>query len=144
MYVTNFSDKENVYTLTCAFYRCNHHLYFSSIFNILLLVSMDVYWRWRFFVVHKCFVCGQVSICLILSNGGKYRFTYSYTEIWNIFLCTVVASYRPYCVHLLCNAVFPLQAQTVKEVFARQLMQISGVSGEKAAAILERYNTPAR
>ncbi|XP_072277415.1 crossover junction endonuclease MUS81 isoform X2 [Pyxicephalus adspersus] len=35
------------------------------------------------------------------------------------------------------------KAQTVKEVFARQLMQISGVSGEKAAAILERYNTPA-
>ncbi|KAM4017214.1 crossover junction endonuclease MUS81 isoform 2-T3 [Anomaloglossus baeobatrachus] len=35
------------------------------------------------------------------------------------------------------------KAQTVKEVFARQLMQISGVSGEKAAAILERYSTPA-
>ncbi|XP_073461360.1 crossover junction endonuclease MUS81 isoform X2 [Aquarana catesbeiana] len=35
------------------------------------------------------------------------------------------------------------KAQTVKEVFARQLMQISGVSGEKAAAILEKYNTPA-
>ncbi|KAM9301801.1 crossover junction endonuclease MUS81 [Gastrophryne carolinensis] len=34
------------------------------------------------------------------------------------------------------------KAQTIKEVFARQLMQISGVSGEKAAAILERYNTP--
>ncbi|KAG8563649.1 hypothetical protein GDO81_016164 [Engystomops pustulosus] len=34
------------------------------------------------------------------------------------------------------------KAQTVKEVFARQLMQISGVSGEKAAAILERYSTP--
>lgn len=35
------------------------------------------------------------------------------------------------------------KAQTVKEVFARQLMQISGVSGEKAAAIVERYSTPA-
>ncbi|XP_040266233.1 crossover junction endonuclease MUS81 [Bufo bufo] len=35
------------------------------------------------------------------------------------------------------------KAQTVKEVFARQLMQMSGVSGEKAAAILERYSTPA-
>ncbi|KAG9475290.1 hypothetical protein GDO78_003631 [Eleutherodactylus coqui] len=35
------------------------------------------------------------------------------------------------------------KAQTVKEVFARQLMQISGVSGEKATAILERYSTPA-
>ncbi|XP_075044739.1 structure-specific endonuclease subunit MUS81 [Mixophyes fleayi] len=35
------------------------------------------------------------------------------------------------------------KAQTVKEVFARQLMQISGVSGEKATAVLERYNTPA-
>ncbi|XP_018113175.1 crossover junction endonuclease MUS81 isoform X2 [Xenopus laevis] len=35
------------------------------------------------------------------------------------------------------------KAQTVKEVFARQLMQISGVSGEKAAAILEKYSTPA-
>ncbi|XP_039403490.1 crossover junction endonuclease MUS81 isoform X2 [Mauremys reevesii] len=35
------------------------------------------------------------------------------------------------------------KAQTVREVFARQLMQISGVSGEKAAAILERYSTPA-
>ncbi|KAM4722115.1 crossover junction endonuclease MUS81 [Rhinophrynus dorsalis] len=35
------------------------------------------------------------------------------------------------------------KAQTVKEVFARQLMQISGVSGEKAAAILDRYSTPA-
>lgn len=33
------------------------------------------------------------------------------------------------------------KAQTVKEVFARQLMQISGVSGEKAAAILEKYST---
>ncbi|KAK9391234.1 crossover junction endonuclease MUS81 [Crotalus adamanteus] len=35
------------------------------------------------------------------------------------------------------------KAQTVYEVFARQLMQISGLSGEKAAAILEKYKTPA-
>ncbi|XP_059574471.1 crossover junction endonuclease MUS81 isoform X2 [Alligator mississippiensis] len=34
------------------------------------------------------------------------------------------------------------QAQTVQGVFARQLMQISGVSGERAAAILQRYPTP--
>nr|XP_033809501.1 crossover junction endonuclease MUS81 isoform X1 [Geotrypetes seraphini] len=33
------------------------------------------------------------------------------------------------------------KAQTVREVFARQLMQISGISGEKAAAILEHYST---
>ncbi|XP_044304739.1 crossover junction endonuclease MUS81 isoform X2 [Varanus komodoensis] len=35
------------------------------------------------------------------------------------------------------------KAQTVSEVFARQLLQISGISGDKAAAILERYKTPA-
>uniref|UniRef100_A0A8D0GMI4 Crossover junction endonuclease MUS81 n=1 Tax=Sphenodon punctatus TaxID=8508 RepID=A0A8D0GMI4_SPHPU len=40
-------------------------------------------------------------------------------------------------------SVIPPQAQTVREVFARQLMQVSGVSGDKAAAILERYSTPA-
>ncbi|XP_061566653.1 crossover junction endonuclease MUS81 [Cololabis saira] len=34
------------------------------------------------------------------------------------------------------------KCQTVREVFARQLMQISGLSGDKAAAILERYSTP--
>ncbi|XP_056156608.1 crossover junction endonuclease MUS81 [Lampris incognitus] len=34
------------------------------------------------------------------------------------------------------------KCQTVKEVFARQLMQISGLSGDKAAAILEQYSTP--
>ncbi|XP_029382452.1 structure-specific endonuclease subunit MUS81 [Echeneis naucrates] len=34
------------------------------------------------------------------------------------------------------------KSQTVREVFARQLMQISGLSGDKAAAILEQYNTP--
>ncbi|KAM9717343.1 crossover junction endonuclease MUS81 isoform 2-T2 [Menidia menidia] len=34
------------------------------------------------------------------------------------------------------------KCQTVKEVFARQLMQISGLSGDKAAAILEHYSTP--
>ncbi|XP_032090352.1 LOW QUALITY PROTEIN: crossover junction endonuclease MUS81 [Thamnophis elegans] len=34
------------------------------------------------------------------------------------------------------------KAQTVYEVFARQLMQVSGLSGEKAAAILEKYKTP--
>ncbi|KAM6949276.1 crossover junction endonuclease MUS81 [Aplochiton taeniatus] len=33
------------------------------------------------------------------------------------------------------------KCQTVKEVFARQLMQISGLSGDKAAAILEHYST---
>ncbi|KAA0723047.1 Crossover junction endonuclease MUS81 [Triplophysa tibetana] len=33
------------------------------------------------------------------------------------------------------------KCQTVREVFARQLMQISGVSGDKAAAILELYGT---
>ncbi|XP_006642833.1 crossover junction endonuclease MUS81 isoform X4 [Lepisosteus oculatus] len=33
------------------------------------------------------------------------------------------------------------KAQTVKEVFARQLMQISGISGDKAAAVLEQYST---
>ncbi|XP_042294869.1 crossover junction endonuclease MUS81 isoform X2 [Sceloporus undulatus] len=36
------------------------------------------------------------------------------------------------------------KAQTVREVFARQLMQISGISGDKAAAILELYKTPSR
>ncbi|KAJ7307117.1 hypothetical protein JRQ81_009098 [Phrynocephalus forsythii] len=35
------------------------------------------------------------------------------------------------------------KAQTVREVFARQLMQISGISGEKAIGILEKYETPA-
>lgn len=32
----------------------------------------------------------------------------------------------------------------MREVFARQLMQVSGVSGEKAAALVERYSTPSR
>ncbi|XP_036072720.1 crossover junction endonuclease MUS81 [Oryzias melastigma] len=34
------------------------------------------------------------------------------------------------------------KCQTVREVFARQLMQISGLSGDKAAAILQHYSTP--
>uniref|UniRef100_A0A8C5H4S2 Crossover junction endonuclease MUS81 n=1 Tax=Gouania willdenowi TaxID=441366 RepID=A0A8C5H4S2_GOUWI len=34
------------------------------------------------------------------------------------------------------------KCQTVKEVFARQLMQISGLSGDKASAVLEHYGTP--
>ncbi|TDG99539.1 hypothetical protein EPR50_G00194730 [Perca flavescens] len=34
------------------------------------------------------------------------------------------------------------KCQTVREVFARQLMQFSGLSGDKAAAILEHYSTP--
>ncbi|KAM4537231.1 crossover junction endonuclease MUS81 [Odontesthes bonariensis] len=34
------------------------------------------------------------------------------------------------------------KCQTVREVFARQLMQISGLSGDKATAILEQYSTP--
>ncbi|KAM9501571.1 crossover junction endonuclease MUS81 [Clarias gariepinus] len=33
------------------------------------------------------------------------------------------------------------KCQTIREVFARQLMQISGISGDKAAAILEHYST---
>nr|XP_033962358.1 crossover junction endonuclease MUS81 isoform X3 [Pseudochaenichthys georgianus] len=36
------------------------------------------------------------------------------------------------------------KSQTVKEVFARQLMQVSGLSGDKAAAVLELYSTPLR
>lgn len=36
------------------------------------------------------------------------------------------------------------QAQSVREVFARQLMQVRGLSGEKAAALVDRYSTPAR
>ncbi|XP_028626833.1 crossover junction endonuclease MUS81 isoform X2 [Grammomys surdaster] len=35
------------------------------------------------------------------------------------------------------------QAQSVREVFARQLMQVRGLSGEKAAALVDRYSTPA-
>lgn len=35
------------------------------------------------------------------------------------------------------------KAQSVREVFARQLMQVRGVSGEKAAALVGRYSTPA-
>ncbi|XP_054609612.1 crossover junction endonuclease MUS81 [Dunckerocampus dactyliophorus] len=34
------------------------------------------------------------------------------------------------------------KSQTVREAFARQLMQVSGLSGDKAAAILENYSTP--
>ncbi|KAK2500072.1 hypothetical protein MC885_010472 [Smutsia gigantea] len=35
------------------------------------------------------------------------------------------------------------KAQSVQEVFARQLMQVHGVSGEKAAALVDRFSTPA-
>ncbi|KAM9220409.1 crossover junction endonuclease MUS81 isoform 2-T2 [Dugong dugon] len=35
------------------------------------------------------------------------------------------------------------KVQSVREVFARQLMQVRGVSGEKAAALVDRYSTPA-
>uniref|UniRef100_A0A8C6RIL3 Crossover junction endonuclease MUS81 n=1 Tax=Nannospalax galili TaxID=1026970 RepID=A0A8C6RIL3_NANGA len=35
------------------------------------------------------------------------------------------------------------KAQSVREVFARQLMQVRGLSGEKAAALVNRYSTPA-
>ncbi|XP_007942950.1 crossover junction endonuclease MUS81 [Orycteropus afer afer] len=35
------------------------------------------------------------------------------------------------------------KAQSVREVFARQLMQVRGMSGEKAAALVDRYSTPA-
>ncbi|XP_062892461.1 crossover junction endonuclease MUS81 isoform X2 [Mobula hypostoma] len=35
------------------------------------------------------------------------------------------------------------RAQTVKEVFAKQLMQINGISGEKAVAILNHYDSVA-
>ncbi|XP_061664083.1 crossover junction endonuclease MUS81 [Syngnathoides biaculeatus] len=34
------------------------------------------------------------------------------------------------------------KSQTVREVFARQLMQVGGLSAEKASALLERYATP--
>ncbi|XP_056298279.1 crossover junction endonuclease MUS81 [Pseudoliparis swirei] len=34
------------------------------------------------------------------------------------------------------------KCQTLREVFARQLMQVSGLSGDKAAAVLELYSTP--
>uniref|UniRef100_A0A8B9LLS4 Crossover junction endonuclease MUS81 n=1 Tax=Astyanax mexicanus TaxID=7994 RepID=A0A8B9LLS4_ASTMX len=42
-----------------------------------------------------------------------------------------------------CGAV-KNKCQTVRDVFARQLMQISGISGDKAAAILEHYSTVSR
>ncbi|XP_051823010.1 crossover junction endonuclease MUS81 [Antechinus flavipes] len=42
------------------------------------------------------------------------------------------------------DAAMKNKAQSVREVFARQLMQVRGVSGEKAAALLEKYQTPAR
>ncbi|XP_059958797.1 crossover junction endonuclease MUS81 isoform X2 [Mesoplodon densirostris] len=35
------------------------------------------------------------------------------------------------------------KAQSVREVFARQLMQVHRVSGEKAAALVDQYSTPA-
>uniref|UniRef100_A0A8C5MNM4 Crossover junction endonuclease MUS81 n=1 Tax=Leptobrachium leishanense TaxID=445787 RepID=A0A8C5MNM4_9ANUR len=35
------------------------------------------------------------------------------------------------------------KAQTIRDVFARQLMQISGLSSDKATAIIEIYSTPA-
>lgn len=35
------------------------------------------------------------------------------------------------------------KAQSVREVFVRQLVQVRGVSGEKAAALVDRYSTPA-
>ncbi|KAI5278121.1 Crossover Junction Endonuclease Mus81 [Manis pentadactyla] len=35
------------------------------------------------------------------------------------------------------------KAQSVQDVFARQLMQVRGVSGEKAAALVDRFSTPA-
>ncbi|KAM5225349.1 crossover junction endonuclease MUS81 isoform 1-T2 [Hipposideros larvatus] len=35
------------------------------------------------------------------------------------------------------------KAQSVREVFTRQLVQVRGVSGEKAAALVDRYSTPA-
>ena len=36
------------------------------------------------------------------------------------------------------------QVMTVSEIFAKQLMQLNGVSPDKAVAILEKYSTPKR
>uniref|UniRef100_A0A8C9RDE7 Crossover junction endonuclease MUS81 n=1 Tax=Scleropages formosus TaxID=113540 RepID=A0A8C9RDE7_SCLFO len=60
-------------------------------------------------------------------------------------VCAVKERENPSC-SLLSFAEFNQGAvknkcQTVREVFARQLMQISGVSGDKATAILEHYGT---
>ena len=40
--------------------------------------------------------------------------------------------------------IMGIQALSITEMFARQLMQISGVGMEKAAAIIEAYSTPIR
>lgn len=37
-----------------------------------------------------------------------------------------------------------LQVMTVSEIFAKQLMQISGVSPDKVVVILEKFPTPKR
>jgi len=37
-----------------------------------------------------------------------------------------------------------VQVMTVSEIFAKQLMQLNGVSPDKAVAILEKYSTPKR
>lgn len=55
---------------------------------------------------------------------------YYFSVIWIIIYLSIFFSYK--------------KCQTVREVFARQLMQISGVSGDKAAAILELYGTVSR
>jgi len=41
-------------------------------------------------------------------------------------------------------AIFCVQVMIVSEIFAKQLMQLSGVSPDKAVAILEKYSTPKR
>lgn len=69
-------------------------------------------------------VKNKVSVCV-------WTFTFTCFKT-----CTLNLRLRP--------PFLSLQCQTVREVFARQLMQISGLSGDKAAAILEQYSTPHR
>lgn len=50
----------------------------------------------------------------------------------------------PFFTPFLPSPPLPPQAQTVGDVFARQLLQLGGVGGGRVVAVLRRFPTPAR
>ena len=64
----------------------------------------------------------------------------------SVCVCVRVCVCVHACVHVCVRFVPPLfpQVLSVTEMFAKQLLHIPGVTPEKAAAIIDRYNTPSR
>ena len=94
-------------------------------------------------VMYMCdTACVCVCVCVCVYVNCVCTCVLQCAEVCAAYSCQPRGALVPPCSATPSPVACVLQVLSVTEMFAKQLLQVPGITSEKAAAIVERYSTP--